>query len=93
MLLPGCPKTDIHTAQFKTNVVGVINSTNAFLPLLRKGSAKKVVAISSAQGDLDFVLGTEVPTNIQYPITKAAMNMAVAMLSNALRPEGGFTLL
>lgn len=37
---------------FGTNVIGVLNTVNSFLPLVRKGQLKKVVTISTAMGDL-----------------------------------------
>ena len=42
---------DIHKS-FDTNVIGVLNTVNSFLPLVRKSKLKQVVTISSAMGDL-----------------------------------------
>ncbi|KAJ7455952.1 hypothetical protein B0H11DRAFT_2066455, partial [Mycena galericulata] len=47
-------------SKFKINVVGVVHTINAFLPLLRKGEVKKVIALSSGMGDLDLTLASEV---------------------------------
>ncbi|OBZ71368.1 hypothetical protein A0H81_08762 [Grifola frondosa] len=40
---------------FKVNVLGIIHTINAFLPLLRKGTTKKIVVIGAGGGDPDFV--------------------------------------
>jgi NAD(P)-dependent dehydrogenase (short-subunit alcohol dehydrogenase family) len=36
---------------WSTNVLGAMLTTNAFLPLLRKGKTKKVMALSTGLGD------------------------------------------
>jgi len=43
--------------QYRTNVVGAVAVTNAFLPLVEKGAQKKVINISSAAGDSESVKG------------------------------------
>ena len=70
-----------------------MHSTNAFLPLLRAGRAKKIVAITSCVGDPDFILGTGLAWHTQYSISKAALNMAIAEFATALKAEGDFTVL
>ena len=85
--------SNLRLLQFKTNVVGVINATNIFLPLVRAGSAKKIIAISSPAGEPSFVAATGIYQNVQYGISKAAMNLAVADFAAALKPEGDFTVL
>ncbi|KAJ7198046.1 hypothetical protein B0H12DRAFT_1206696 [Mycena haematopus] len=77
---------------FKTNTIGVIHSTNAFLPLLKNGSAKKVISITSALGDLDVTLQGEAIGEASYAISKAAVNMVVAKYAAQYKPEG-FTFL
>lgn len=37
---------------FEINVVGVLKTIYAFLPLVREGKLKKIVAISSGMGDI-----------------------------------------
>lgn len=39
---------------FSINVVGFINTVNAFIGGVRKGEAKKVIAITSGMGDIGF---------------------------------------
>ncbi|KAI0695680.1 NAD(P)-binding protein [Cerioporus squamosus] len=79
-------------AAFRTNVVGVAHTINAFLPLLRKGSAKKVITLSTGLAATDVILGTSFNMNPHYPISKAAVNMLVAEYAVSLKDEG-FTFL
>ncbi|KAJ7492052.1 hypothetical protein FB451DRAFT_515276 [Mycena latifolia] len=76
--------------KFRVNTVGVVHSINAFLPLLRKGSVKKVVSISSGLGDIELAVWTE--GEPAYSISKAAMNMVSAKYAAQFRDEG-FTFL
>jgi len=77
---------------FKINAVGVVHTINAFLPLLRSGSTKKVITISTGAADLDFTLASESSTAAPYSISKAALNMVVAKYAMKLKAEG-FTFL
>ena len=70
------------------NVLGVIHVTNAFLPLLREGSVKKVVMISSGLGDLQLTLRLGFPFSAPYCISKAALNMVVAKYAMELQQKG-----
>ncbi|PSS32090.1 hypothetical protein PHLCEN_2v2131 [Hermanssonia centrifuga] len=66
---------------FRTNVVGVIHTTNAFLPLLSAASQKstaKVITLSSGVGDIDLTASGDNYLFAPYCISKAAINMAVA---------------
>ncbi|OAP62047.1 hypothetical protein AYL99_04250 [Fonsecaea erecta] len=78
---------DIKTA-FNTNVVGVINTINAFLPLIKKGRVKKVVTLTSGMGDLDFVNDLGIWESAPYSMSKAAVNIAVAKYSARYKDEG-----
>jgi NAD(P)-dependent dehydrogenase (short-subunit alcohol dehydrogenase family) len=75
-------------SQFNINVIGVIHTTNIFLPLLRKGTVKKVIIISSGMGDPDLVLSTGIPNQAPYSISKAAVNMVVAKYAAEYKAEG-----
>jgi NAD(P)-dependent dehydrogenase (short-subunit alcohol dehydrogenase family) len=70
------------------NVVGVMYSINAFLPLVRKGSAKKITVISTGQADADLVVQHDIPGFVVYASIKAATNMVVAKYAVELRKEG-----
>ncbi|KAJ7016623.1 hypothetical protein C8F04DRAFT_1149229 [Mycena alexandri] len=73
---------------FHTNVLGVVHTIKTFLPLLRRGPTKKVAVLSTGNADLDATLSMANPGRVGYGISKAAMNMAVAKLALALKPEG-----
>ncbi|KAF7337764.1 NAD(P)-binding protein [Mycena sanguinolenta] len=77
---------------FKTNTIGAIHSTNAFLPLLKNGLAKKVVSITSVLGDPEVTVSTEAIGQVSYSISKAALNMVVAKYAAQYKAEG-FTFL
>jgi len=73
---------------FKTNAISVVHSTNAFLPLLKNGTTKKVLTLSSGLADLDFTLAAETPAQAGYSIAKAAMNMVVAKYAAQYKADG-----
>ncbi|KAK9350145.1 hypothetical protein V1505DRAFT_358129 [Lipomyces doorenjongii] len=60
-------------ASLEVNVLGVIYSINAFLPLLRKCATKKITAISTGLADLDFTLLSGNSTQLTYSSMKAAL--------------------
>ena len=68
--------------------MGVIHSTNSFLPLLRKGTTKKVATISSAGGNRDSVMKLDFPQMPGYGMSKAAVNMVIAKYATKLHSEG-----
>lgn len=73
------------------NVLGVIHTTNAFLPFLKASAAAGIVArivtVSSALGDLDFVLASDYAGHPFHCISKAAVNMVVAKYAARMREE------
>lgn len=58
-----------------TNVLAQIFLYEAFLPLLLKGTAKKVLSLSSGLGDLEFSREYDFDQAIFYSSSKAALNM------------------
>ncbi len=74
--------------QFKTNTLGVIHSINAFLPLLRAGSTKRVVVISTGGADVPTVRKQGIAYMAAYHITKTAAVMATAKWALTLQDEG-----
>jgi NAD(P)-dependent dehydrogenase (short-subunit alcohol dehydrogenase family) len=70
------------------NVVGVIYSINAFLPLVRNGTTKKITVISTGMADTDMVVNENIPGSVVYASMKAATNMVVAKYAVELREEG-----
>jgi len=78
---------DLRT-NFEVNVIGVVHTINAFLPLVRAGTLKQVITVSSGVGDLDFTDATEFPYLAPYSISKAAVNMVVAKYAVQYKKEG-----
>ncbi|EJD36360.1 NAD(P)-binding protein [Auricularia subglabra TFB-10046 SS5] len=77
---------------FETNVIGVILTTNAFLPLLRRGALKRVLTLSSGQGDASAVLSTANPYSPSYAVSKTALEMVGVKYAIKYKDEG-FTFL
>lgn len=83
------PDLDAATAArtFETNVLGLIRTTRAFLPLLERSAAGVIVNVGSALGSLE--LATEVGSpvaqypGIAYPASKAAVTMITVRLAAA----------
>jgi len=73
---------------FQVNVVGVIQTINTFLPLVKKGGVKKVILISSGMADPDLVNGGGVFNGAPYSISKAAANMAIAKYNARYKDQG-----
>lgn len=59
------------------------------MPLVLKGSVKKVITISSGMADPDFVAKYNIASSAPYSISKAAMNVAVAKFSAQYSKDGG----
>ncbi|OTA70830.1 NAD(P)-binding protein [Hypoxylon sp. EC38] len=72
---------------FKVNVVGNIHLFNLFLPLIRRSSVKKVVAITTGMADLDFLAKYDTGLAGPYAISKGALNVAVAKFAAQHRDE------
>jgi len=66
------------------NVLGAVKVSEAFLPHVRAGSEKKVVAISSSLGSISTTRGG----NYAYRSSKAALNMAMRSLAMDLKESG-----
>ena len=74
---------------FDTNVFGLIETTKAFLPLLRKSDAGRIVNVSSALGSVtlhsdpsSFIYDFKVPA---YNVSKSAVNAWTVQLAYELR--------
>ncbi|EED78262.1 predicted protein, partial [Postia placenta Mad-698-R] len=74
--------------QFRVNVLGIVHSINAFLPLLRKGGSKKILVMSSGAGDRELAWKARVATFSAYGTTKAAANMVMTKYAVLLESEG-----
>jgi NAD(P)-dependent dehydrogenase (short-subunit alcohol dehydrogenase family) len=75
--IPAKEAGDMLTQFFESNVIGIVNTTNAFLPLIRAGAAKKVIVLATGHADLDLVNKYALRHHIGYAVTKAATNMVV----------------
>ena len=73
---------------FDVNVVGVIKTVNAFIPLLLKGREKKVFTLSTGVADIDLINQVDIAVAAPYSISKAALNMAIAKYSALYKSEG-----
>ncbi|EPQ50278.1 NAD P-binding protein [Gloeophyllum trabeum ATCC 11539] len=75
-------------ATLEVNVYGVMITILTFIPLLKKSSIKKVVTLSSAMCDLDFINGTGMTTSVSYSISKGAVNVAMAKFAAKFKDDG-----
>ena len=73
---------------FDVNVIGVINTVNVFIPLLRRGREKKVFTLSTGMADVDLINQVDIAVAAPYSISKAALNVAVAKYSALYKNEG-----
>lgn len=78
---------------FRANVVGVANTINIFLPLIRAGTQKKIIVISTGMADLDLVNKFNIPIASPYSVSKAATNALVAKYNAALGKSEGILVL
>ncbi|MCW2930118.1 MAG: putative short chain dehydrogenase [Actinomycetia bacterium] len=70
-------------------MLGVIATTNAMLPLLRKAPSARIVNVTSEIGSVTFMSDRNspawpMPGSIPYPVSKAALNMVTAMYAKEL---------
>ena len=70
------------------NALGAIHSVDAFLPLLRSSTTKKIIIISSGAGERDVVWRARMAELAAYSVTKCAENMVMTKYAAALEPEG-----
>lgn len=77
---------------FDTNFFGVVRVTRAFLPLLQKSSAPRIVNVTSELGSLtlqsDPAWSFSRFKSDTYPTSKAALNMYTVVLAAQLKNEG-----
>nr|WP_304453023.1 SDR family NAD(P)-dependent oxidoreductase [Nocardiopsis sp. YSL2] len=85
----GRSDTDQFREVLDVNVVSVVRVTDAFLPLLRRSEAARVVNVSSELGSIASLTHPEDPfkdveMDAAYPASKAALNMVTALYAKAL---------
>ena len=67
------------------NALGAIRVTEAFLPLMDRGTDKKICCISSEAGSIGTCWRED---ETEYCMSKAALNAGMAVLSNRLKKDG-----
>lgn len=70
---------------YEVNALGGLRVVEAFLPLLDRGTLKRLCFVSSEAGSVERAYRT---SWFGYCMSKAAINMAVKLLFNDLRPQG-----
>ncbi len=75
---------DLLNLAMNTNAFGPIQVTQAFLSLLEKAPAARIINVSSGYGELNG-LSANVPS---YCLSKLTLNGATIMLAEALQPRG-----
>jgi NAD(P)-dependent dehydrogenase (short-subunit alcohol dehydrogenase family) len=75
---------EIHRV-FDVNALGPIRVVEAFLPLVDRSAIKRMCFVSSEAGSIGKAYRT---SWYGYTISKAALNMAVKIMFNDLRPQG-----
>ncbi|KAL3456519.1 NAD(P)-binding protein [Aspergillus heterothallicus] len=74
---------------FDVNVVGLIKTVEAFVPLIQAAKGdKKVITISSGMSDLDLINSSDLAVAAPYAISKAGVNVAVAKYNALYKSEG-----
>lgn len=81
----GSVSADDLESSFRSNAVGPVLLTQMLAPLLGKGTRAKVANVSSVMGSIQAVREFRSPS---YAMSKAALNMATALLARALAPAG-----
>lgn len=70
---------------YDVNALGPLRVTEAFLPLMERGSLRRLCFISSEAGS---ITRSERKAEFGYCMSKAALNMAIKILFNDLSPHG-----
>jgi NAD(P)-dependent dehydrogenase (short-subunit alcohol dehydrogenase family) len=70
---------------YDTNALGPIRTVEAFIPLLDLGQMKRLCFVSSEAGSIER---SQRHSWYSYCMSKAALNMAVKIMFNELRPQG-----
>lgn len=81
---------NVYQTVFETNLYGVINVTQTFLPLLHQSSAPRIVMVSSTVGSLSLQtdpnwMGYDMAKLSAYSTSKAALNMYTVHLAYELK--------
>jgi NAD(P)-dependent dehydrogenase (short-subunit alcohol dehydrogenase family) len=89
---PSQARVDDVRRTYETNVFGVIATTNAFLPLLRRSPHGRVVNVSSELGSITGMADPEWEWSflhlLAYQSSKAAQNAVTLLYAKELRTAG-----
>ncbi|KAL4792610.1 NAD(P)-binding protein [Aspergillus venezuelensis] len=78
---------------FTINVLGVMKTIEAFLPLLLSGQGeKKIITITSGMSDLDLINASEIAVAGPYAMSKGALNVMVAKYNALYKARGILSL-
>jgi NAD(P)-dependent dehydrogenase (short-subunit alcohol dehydrogenase family) len=58
------------------------------MPLILKGSVKKVIALSTGMADIELIRNFDIDTAAPYTVSKAALNAVMAKFSAQYRSQG-----
>ncbi|KAJ4329301.1 hypothetical protein N0V84_000196 [Fusarium piperis] len=72
----------------KVNVIGNVHLFNLYTPLVLKGQAKKVIAVSSGMSDVEFIRQFEIEPAAPYAVSKAGVNVIVAKFAARYAKDG-----
>jgi NAD(P)-dependent dehydrogenase (short-subunit alcohol dehydrogenase family) len=70
---------------FETNLFGVINTTQAFIHLLKRSVAPRIVNVSTAMASLTLAYDFAGARYVAYQASKTALNMYTLQLAHELR--------
>jgi NAD(P)-dependent dehydrogenase (short-subunit alcohol dehydrogenase family) len=73
---------------FQTNILGNMHFINLFIPMVLKGKAKKVIALTSGHADLEFINEFEAGVQPLYAASKAAMNVIIGKYNAEYKKDG-----
>ncbi|QRR00243.1 SDR family oxidoreductase [Dyadobacter sandarakinus] len=80
---------DVFRSVFETNVFGVVSVTQAFMPLLKKSAAPRIVNVSTSMASLTLaadIFGDQYAARyVAYQSSKSALNMYTINLAYELR--------
>lgn len=82
---PGLPDTKIWQDTLATNLMAPVALAHALLPLVAASGEKKMAFVSSRLGSIAL---STAGGNVAYNTSKAALNMAVKMMSVTFGPQG-----
>lgn len=86
--LPSEADLDVVREVFDTNVFGVVRVINAVLPSLKRAAAGRIINVSSDWGSMTRTAASDLPAQIDYPTSKAALNSLTVQYATELRAHG-----